>query len=175
VSQAFLAKFRWIDGHADVWRVFQDSATLQAVVEGMAADWQDREITAVAGVEARGFLLGGAVAVQLGVGFHAIRKAGALFPGQKTTTRSEQDYRGRRHELSIQAGLGPRDRVLVVDDWAERGAQALAVKQLVEDSGARYAGLAVMVDQLDDETRALLNPVCSLVLADQLGDPDEKG
>jgi adenine phosphoribosyltransferase len=171
-STAFRSRFRWVDGHADVWAAFQDARTLRALVVGLVESWRDERISAVAAVEARGFLLGGAVAVHLGVGFHAIRKTGALFPGPKMTIDTGEDYRGHTHELAIQVGLGPADRVLVVDDWAERGAQALAVKALVERCGAQYAGLAVIVDQLTDETRYDLAPVVSLVHARELGDPE---
>ena len=168
-SRAFLSSFRWVDGHADVWAAFRDAETLRAVVVGLAEPWRDQQISAVAGVEARGFLLGAAVAVQLGVGFHAVRKAGALFPGPKTKVDAAEDYRGRRHELSMQLGLGQGDRVLVVDDWAERGAQALAVRALIEGEGAQYAGLAVIVDQLTEEARHDLAPVLSLARAEDLG------
>ena len=168
-SRAFLSTFRWVDGHADVWATFQDAESLRAVVVGLAEPWQDQGVSAVAGVEARGFLLGAAVAVQLGVGFHAVRKAGALFPGPKTKVEAAVDYRGRQHELSMQLGLGPGDRVLVVDDWAERGAQALAVKALIEGVGAHYAGLSLIVDQLTEETRHVLAPVLSLARPEDLG------
>jgi adenine phosphoribosyltransferase len=171
-SSAFRSRFHWVDGHADVWAAFQDGRTLRALVVGLAEPWRDQRITAVAAVESRGFILGGAVSVHLGVGFQAVRKTGALFPGPKLTVDADEDYRGHRHELAMQVGLGPTDRVLVVDDWAERGAQALAVRALVERSGAQYVGLAVMVDQLTDETRQDLAPVISLVRAHELGDPD---
>jgi len=76
-----LGRFRWIDGHADVWHVFRDPIAFRTVVQALADPYRAAGVTAVAGVESRGFLLGGAVAMELGVGFVAIRKAGALFPG----------------------------------------------------------------------------------------------
>ena len=169
--EAFLAAFRWHDGHADVWRAFDDGPTFAAIIEGLSAPWLDSGITKVVGVESRGFLLGGAVAIRLGVGFTAVRKQGALFPGAKTYVETAADYRGHTSALSMQKTLTAGDRVLFVDDWAQHGAQALAVKTLVSPSGATWAGMSILVDQLDDATRDRLGRVTSLVLADELGDP----
>lgn len=166
---AFLDAFAWDGGHADVWRAFEDGPTLAAVVAGLIDPWRDDGVTAVVAVESRGFLLGGAVAVGLGVGFHAVRKVGALFPGEKHVVVGGPDYRGVRHRLTIRATLTPSDRVLVVDDWAEKGAQALAARELVERCGATWAGLSLVVDQLSDDVRTRLDPVAALVTADELG------
>jgi adenine phosphoribosyltransferase len=68
--------------------------------------------------------------------------------------------------------LDANDVVLLVDDWAERGSQAVGVRQLVERSGSSFAGVSLMVDQLDEQTRAKLGRVTALVSADELGDPD---
>ena len=168
---ALLRSFRWHQGHADVWAVFADASALAAVVDGLAAPWADTGVTCVVGVEARGFLLGGAVALRLGVGFRAVRKAGALFPGAKLTAQTAPDYRGLRHHLALQDTLTAGERVLMVDDWAERGAQATAVRELVQRSGARFAGLTLMVDQLPEQARRDLGIVTSLVTAAELGDP----
>jgi len=117
--------FRWVDGHADVWRLFLDVEVLSAVVHELVAPWRDRGVTKVCGIESRGFLVGGAAAVALGAGFVAIRKAAGLFPGAKIAEQAEVDYRGTRHKLRMQRNaLRPSDRVLLVDDWAEKGSQA---------------------------------------------------
>ena len=169
--KALLGRFRWVSGHADVWRVFADADAFAAVVAGLVAPWRHRGVTHVVGIEARGFLIGGAAAVQLGAGFVAVRKAGGLLPGDKVTAETAADYRGLRHRLRMQAILGPTDRVLLVDDWAERGSQARGVQQLVAGCGATFLGMTVLVDQLADETRADLGPVTALVRAPELG-PD---
>ena len=168
---AFLQAFRWHDGHADVWRAFDDGPTFAAIIEGLSVPWVDSGITKVVGVESRGFLLGGAVAIRLGVGFTAVRKDGALFPGAKTYVESAADYRGQTHALSMQKTLTADDTVLFVDDWAQKGAQALAVMTLVSPSHATWAGISILVDQLEASTRERLGRVTSLVTADELGDP----
>ena len=168
---ALLRTFRWHQGHADVWAVFADASALAAVVDGLAAPWAGTGVTCVVGVEARGFLLGGAVALRLGVGFRAVRKEGALFPGTKLTAQTAPDYRGLRHRLALQDTLTAGGSVLMVDDWAERGAQAAAVRELVQRSGARFVGVSLMVDQLPEQARRDLGDVTSLVTAAELGDP----
>ncbi len=143
--------FRWIDGHADVWAVFRDADALAAVVAGLVEPFRDGRITAVCGIESRGFLLGGAAAVALGVGFVPVRKGDGLFPGEKAVRRSAPDYRRLRHTLRLQrSALGPGDRVLLVDDWIETGSQAAAVRAMAEECGARWAGCSVLVDQLGE-------------------------
>lgn len=73
--------------------------------------------------------------------------------GRRTTTA--EDYRGVRHELHVRAVLRPGDRVLVVDDRAERGSQAEAAAELLRRQGAEAAGVALVVDELPDDVGAL--------------------
>jgi len=170
---ALLETFRWHDGHADVWRVFRDARALRQVVRGLVAPFHDSRLTAVAGIEARGFLLGGAAAVHLGVGFIAVRKSGALFPGPKARQKTGRDYRGNHHELLLQRdSVTPGDRVLLVDDWAETGSQARAVQHLLHACGAELTGVSVMVDQLDPATRQALGTVAALTTYADLPGPE---
>ncbi|MEN3342936.1 MAG: adenine phosphoribosyltransferase [Actinomycetota bacterium] len=160
----FLARFRWIDGHADVLGLVADGPFLAAVAQALAAPFAAAGFTKVAAVEARGFVLGAAVALRAGVGFVPVRKVGAVHPGPKVTRRTEPDWRGNQPELELQrSALGSEDRVLLVDDWAERGSQALAARALVEECRATYVGLSLLVDQLPDEVRERLAPVAAVV------------
>jgi adenine phosphoribosyltransferase len=164
-----LEQFRWVGGHADVWAVFRDAATLAAVVRALVEPFRETGATAVCGIESRGFLLGGAAAVELGVGFVPVRKGGGLFPGEKVVRRAEEDYRGVGHTLRMQRGsLGAGDRVVLVDDWIETGSQAAAVRDMIEECGSRWLGCAVIVDQLADARRAGLAPVRGLLSAADL-------
>jgi adenine phosphoribosyltransferase len=164
-----LEHFRWVEGHADVWRVFRDATALRTIIASLVEPFRAAGITAVAGIESRGFLLGGAAAVELGVGFVAIRKAGALFPGEKMRTVTSPDYRGKQTELLMQrAAIGAGDRVLLVDDWIEIGSQARAVAELVSRCGGQLVAITVMIDQLRDVSRETLPPVHSILLATDL-------
>lgn len=152
-----------------MWRVFDDGPAFTAVVAALAEPWREARVSKVCGVEARGFILGSAVALTLKAGFVAIRKAGALFPGSKDSEETAPDYRGIAHRLEMQRrALEANDRVLLVDDWAEEGSQAMAAKHLIEGRRATYLGLTVMVDQLTDATRRLLGDVRSIVRAAEL-------
>jgi adenine phosphoribosyltransferase len=165
----FLAQFRWIDGHADMLGLLADGEILAGAVEALAEPFDDHGVDKVASVEARGFVLGAGVALCLGVGFVAIRKAGSIFPGAKAQRSTNPDWRGREHVLQVQrSALEPGELVLLVDDWAEVGSQTKAAKALIEECGAAYAGLSLLVDQLADESRSVLAPVHAVVQADEL-------
>jgi adenine/guanine phosphoribosyltransferase-like PRPP-binding protein len=171
--EAFLGAFSWSAGHADVWAAFEDPYVLSAVVDGIAAPWLDAGVTKVLGIESRGFLLGGAVAVRLGAGFHAIRKGDGMLAGASVSTQeSVLDYRGRSHSFRSRDTLTTSDRVLLVDDWAERGAQSAAARALVERAGATWLGVSLIVDQLEASTRRRLGTVTSIVTYAELGRPD---
>ena len=164
-----LENFRWVGGHADVWSIFRDAKALSAVVGALAEPYRRGGVDAVCGVESRGFLLGAAVAVELGAGFLPVRKGTGLFPGEKSFGQTAPDYRGLRHTLRIQrSSVSAGDRVLLVDDWIETGNQARTVKGLIEQCGGLWAGCSVLVDQLDEEARESLGPVHSVLTADQL-------
>jgi adenine phosphoribosyltransferase len=123
----------------------------------------------VAGIESRGFILGTAVALALGVGFAPIRKAGGLFPGPKAVADAGADYRGNRHTLRIQrASVAPGDRILLVDDWIETGSQARAAKELIERCGGELVGVATVVAQAPPDVLAELGRTHALVSAGEL-------
>ncbi len=164
-------RFAWVDGHADMWRLFGDPVLFGRIAEALADPFRDERVTVVCGIESRGFILGGAVARELSVGFAAIRKRDGLYPGPKIELRTEPDYRGNRNVLRLQRrAIRPGDRVLLVDDWAERGSQARAAVALVEQCGGVVAGLSVIVDQPDAHEG--LPRVHALVPARALGPSD---
>lgn len=99
----------------------------------------------------------------------AVRKAGALFPGEKHSIVTEPDYGGRTTELMIrQDHVRPGDHLLLVDDWIETGRQAVAAKLLVERCGGQLAAVSVLVDQLSDADRPGLPLVSSILTEDEL-------
>jgi adenine phosphoribosyltransferase len=164
-----LARVRIIDGHADVLGAVADGGLLARAAAELAAPFADARVTKVAGVEARGFVFGVAVALELRAGFVPVRKPGGIHPGPKARVVTAPSWRGRSVVLEVQrAALSARDRVLVVDDWAETGAQAAAAKELVEECGAAYVGLSLLVDQLTDAMRASLAPVARIADAAEL-------
>jgi adenine phosphoribosyltransferase len=158
-------------GLGNMWPVFYDSALFARVVSEMAAPFAGT-VEKIAGIEARGFLLGAAVAARLGVGFAAIRKSEGLYPGETVTALTASDYRGRQHTFRLQlAAVADGERVGLVDDWFETGSQGLIGRHLIEAAGGLYAGASIIVDQLPDERRRALAPCHALVAARDLNFP----
>lgn len=161
--------FRWIGGDADVWTMLRDAEALNAIVHGLAALLRNERVDVVVGIESRGFVLGPAVAVALGVGFTPVRKDGALFPGDVVQQQTAADYRGNSHSLMARRDhVRQGHRVGLVDDWIETGSQALAAAQLIERCGAQLVAIAVIIDELVDDVRTNLPPVRSIVALDDL-------
>ena len=157
------------DGRSDIWRAFADRELFGRVVAALAAPYRGERYTKVAGVEARGFVLGGAMAAHTGAGFVAVRKAEGWLPGELAEAVTEPDWQGHTHALRIQRdALGPEDRVVLVDDWFETGSQALAARQLIEGTGATLVGMSIVVDDLSDEARESLGRLHALLRADAL-------
>lgn len=168
LSHTLRSGIPFVGGHADVWRLFDDAALLERIADALVAPYRGAA-TKVAGIEARGFILGTAAALRLGVGLVPIRKADGLFPGAKATAAAGTDYRGNRHSLRIQrAALAPTDRVLLVDDWIETGSQAGAARRVIEACGAEMVGVATVVTQAPAEALDGLGRVHGLVRADEL-------
>lgn len=127
------------------------------------------EISLVAGVQSRGMLLGSLVAAELAVGFVEIRKDRKGGRDDTLLTRSTPfDYKWRGFELTLRKGMVKAgDRVLLVDDWIETGAQAQAARALIDDAGGTWIGVSAIVDQLPAARRRDLN-VRALVRAGEL-------
>lgn len=137
---------------------------MHQIIEELARPYLNAGVTKVAGVEARGFVLGAAVAARLRAGFVGIRKPGGWYPGETFESRSPSDYRGNQFVLRLQkAAMGPSDRVILVDDWFETGGQAFTALDLIRQSGANYLGSSIVVDWLPPAMRSMLAPVHSLV------------
>ncbi|MFD0858904.1 adenine phosphoribosyltransferase [Roseovarius aquimarinus] len=128
----------------DVTTLLADGAGLRASVARMAEPWEGHGIDKVIGLEARGFILGGAVACHLGAGFVPVRKAGKL-PGKVLTQDYALEYGSATfelHEDAIEAG----ETVLIVDDLLATGGTAEAGIALLERLGARIAACSFIVD-----------------------------
>ncbi|CAQ02477.1 phosphoribosyltransferase family protein [Clavibacter sepedonicus] len=164
-----LERFQWIDGDADTWTTLRDPAALRAVVHALADLLADRELDVIVGIEARGFVLGPAVAIALGLGFSPIRKNGVKFPGDVIRHRSTPDYRGRTQVFEARRDhFSTGQRVGLVDDWIETGSQAVAAQRLIATAGAELTAVAVIVDEASEDVRHVLPPISSIVSASGL-------
>jgi adenine phosphoribosyltransferase len=169
IHDELVERFRYFDGHSDTLGLFADGDFLKRAAAGVAAPFRRAQVDKVAGIEARGFVLATAVALELGAGFVAIRKPGSVHPGPKVELAAPPDWRGLETVLRLQRHvIAPDERVLVVDDWAETGAKALIARRLIEECAGRYAGISLLVDQLSPEVRAALEPVARVTYASEL-------
>ena len=117
---------------------------LASTIEALADPWRDDGLGAVAGVEARGFILGAAVAQTLGVGFVPIRKAGKL-PGDTVRQDYGLEYGSDTIEIHADAVDSGR-RVLVLDDVLATGGTAAAANALLARVGAEVVGFSFLRD-----------------------------
>jgi adenine phosphoribosyltransferase len=148
----------------DIVPVLGDADGLAAVVAALAELARRSDVTKVAGIEARGFLLAAPVAVAAGVGIVPIRKAGKL-PGE--TRRIEYALEYGTAILEIQGGsVAGGDRVLLIDDVLATGGTARAALDLLSEAGAAVSGLAVLLEleALGGRARLGTLPVCPLLL-----------
>ena len=128
----------------DITPLLGDARGLRAAVDALAAPFAESGVDLVAGIEARGFLLGPAVATCLGVGFVPMRKEGRL---PRETIREEYQLEYGRAVIEVhEDALGAGDGVLVLDDVLATGGTARAACRLVEALGGRIAGLSFLVE-----------------------------
>jgi adenine phosphoribosyltransferase len=118
-------------------------AVLEAVVDGLAS-LGVRGVDMVAGIEARGFILGAPLAVRLGVGFVPVRKQGKL-PGDVHSETYALEYGSATLELQVGA-VAAGHRVLLVDDVLATGGTAAAATSLLTAAGADVVGLVCLLE-----------------------------
>ncbi len=128
----------------DVTTLFSNPRGFRIAVDRLLHPYSGLEISKVVALEARGFILGGAVAHQLGLGFVPIRKSGKL-PGSVLREEYELEYGQDTMELHDDA-LVKSDRVLIVDDLIATGGTCEAGIKLIRHSGAEIVGAAFIVD-----------------------------
>ncbi len=128
----------------DITPVLADAGGLAASIDGLAALVGGDRVDVVAGIEARGFVLGAALAVRLGTGFVPVRKAGKL---PLATHRASYDLEYGSAGIEVHAdAFTAGQRVLVVDDVLATGGTAEAACRLVETAGGEVAVLALMIE-----------------------------
>lgn len=130
----------------DITPLLQDAACFRATVECFAPRYRGR-IDRVAGIDARGFILGAALAHELGVGFVPLRKRGKL-PYERFTEHYQLEYGSASLEVHTDAACAG-DRVLLVDDLVATGGTMMAGRNLLQRLGAQVVEAAAIVDLPD--------------------------
>ncbi len=131
----------------DITTLLQDPFGFRKLVDDLVQPFAGKNIDAVAGIEARGFIIGGAVAHQLSVGFIPVRKKGKL-PWETIGQEYDLEYGTDTVEIHTDAVTAGQS-VLVVDDLIATGGTALATIDLLRRAGATIAGCSFVVDLPD--------------------------
>jgi adenine phosphoribosyltransferase len=128
----------------DIMTLFGDAHAFGKAVDGLVGPWAGTRVDKVAGIEARGFILGGIVARELGTAFVPVRKKGKL-PFRTLQQEYALEYGVDIIEIHIDA-IQPGDRVLVIDDLIATGGTAQAAVKLIERAGGDVIGLSFVID-----------------------------
>ena len=138
----------------DVTTLFADPRGLRLAIDQMLHPYAGVDVDKVIGLEARGFILAGAIAHQLGKGFIPIRKQGKL-PGRTISQAYTLEYGTAVMEIH-EDSIEPGEKVLVVDDLLATGGTAQAGLKLLEKLGAEILGCSFVIDLPDLGGRKLL-------------------
>ncbi|MFP4560473.1 MAG: adenine phosphoribosyltransferase [Thiohalorhabdus sp.] len=131
----------------DITTLLQDPAGFRETVDRLVAPFGTHEVDKVVGVEARGFIIGGAVAHQLHAGFVPARKMGKL-PWETVSAEYELEYGTDAIQMHTDC-IDKGERVLLVDDLIATGGSAGAALDLVEQVGGEIVGCSFVIDLPD--------------------------
>lgn len=128
----------------DITPLLASAEGFAAVIKGIADPYRDAGVTKVLGSEARGFMIGAPVALELGTGFVPARKPGKL---PRETAEQGYDLEYGTDVLQVHRdAFGPGDKVIIVDDLIATGGTMAAQVKLVEQLGAELVGVAVLTE-----------------------------
>jgi adenine phosphoribosyltransferase len=130
--------------YRDITPLLHSPSALRTAVDGLAERYRDSQIDVIAAAEARGFLFGLPLAMELGVGFVPIRKPGKL-PYETRSVEYELEYGTDTLEIHADA-MQEGQRVLIVDDLLATGGTVAACCELIEAAGAVVVACAFLID-----------------------------
>ncbi|HVU32987.1 MAG TPA: adenine phosphoribosyltransferase [Opitutaceae bacterium] len=128
----------------DVTTLFADAEAFHLIVRALAAEARRMRVHRIAAVDARGFILGGAVAYDVRLPFTLVRKKGKL-PYKTVSAEYDLEYGSATIEIHADA-CAPGDRVLIVDDLIATGGTLLTAARLFQQLGGTVAGVAAVID-----------------------------
>lgn len=140
---------------ADITPVFLYGAVFRQVVDQLINLFKDKQIDKVVCIEGRGFIFGGAIAYQLGIGLVPIRQKGKL--QNKVYSIDFIDYSNQQKNLEVHKdAISKGNKILIIDDWVETGNTMKTAINLVEQCGGEVIGVGVLVDDSSAEIKAFL-------------------
>jgi adenine phosphoribosyltransferase len=128
----------------DITPLLKDKDAFRECVERMADHFMNKRIDVVVSNEARGFIIGGALAYKLGVGFVPIRKKGKL-PSKTVNLTYNKEYESDTIEIH-QDSIEPGQKVLLIDDLLATGGTIKANAELVEKLGGHIVGMGFLIE-----------------------------
>jgi adenine phosphoribosyltransferase len=131
----------------DITTLLKDAVGFRVTINELVNRYTGVKIDKVAGIESRGFIIGAALAYQLGVGFVPVRKKGKL-PAQTVGHDYELEYGTDRIEIHVDA-IDHGDRILLVDDLLATGGTAEAAVKLIESMGGTIVECSFVIDLPD--------------------------
>jgi adenine phosphoribosyltransferase len=131
----------------DITTLLRERRAFETTIEALIAPWRNVGIDKVAGIEARGFILGGAVAHGLRAGFVPIRKRGKL-PHETVRVAYSLEYGVDEMEMHKDA-INRGEKVLLIDDLIATGGTATAAAQLLKEAGADMVAASFVIDLPD--------------------------
>ena len=147
----------------DITTLLKDKRAFKLAVDTLAKKYKNKKIDLVVAVEARGFILGGAIAHKLGAGFVPVRKKGKL-PAKANAVTYDLEYGSDTLEIHHDA-ISRENRVLIVDDLLATGGTVKAVTDLVKQLEGKIVGIAFLIELLDLKGKDKLKdyPLFSLI------------
>jgi adenine phosphoribosyltransferase len=131
----------------DITTLLKDPVGFRVTINELVNRYTGQKIDRIAGIESRGFIIGAALAFQLGVGFIPIRKKGKL-PAATVGHDYELEYGTDRIEMHVDA-IAEGDRILLVDDLIATGGTAGAACKLIETMGGKIVECCFVIDLPD--------------------------
>lgn len=131
----------------DITTMLKDPVGFRVTINELVNRYTGVKIDRIAGIEARGFIIGSALAYQLGVGFVPVRKKGKL-PSETVGHDYELEYGSDRIEIHVDA-VSKGDRILLVDDLIATGGTAEAACKLIENMGGKIVECCFVIDLPD--------------------------
>lgn len=139
----------------DITPLLNDASAFQQAIDDMSNPFYNKQVDAVVAIEARGYILGAPIALELRAKFVPVRKEGKL-PRRTTKVEYSLEYGTATIEVH-QDALHSHQRVLIVDDVLATGGTLEATMDLVEQSGAETVGIVVLAELLELKGRQRIN------------------
>ncbi|MFH1308069.1 MAG: phosphoribosyltransferase family protein [archaeon] len=144
-------------GRYDITPIFENADSFNNLIKDLIKPFNNLKIDKIVGIDALGFILGGAIAIKLKKGFIPIRKAGKL-PSKSLLKVSFKDYSKEEKAFEMnKSSIKRREKVLLVDEWIETGTQIHAAIKLIKKQKGKVVGIATLNLDKNNKTQVLLD------------------